>query len=212
MIPYKLKYLLKKILFTFSKVFSEFSEFNSFPFNPELPLSDNKLNTLLECVKILKENKIHFRLTDGTILGIYRDHKLIEHDNDIDVDVIAYDRNVVDNLIYEFLKKKYTIGRIVFYKNKIQQIVFFNKNKDIFDILFWWEKENVLYNYSERGFVRSQEIIYFKNLSKINFLGEEMPAPSQLEKWLELRYGKDWRIPKTSKGDWKLECFDMEKI
>lgn len=209
-IIYYIKKSIKKIIFSFD--FRTFREFNSFPFNPEMPLSVNRNNTFIECIQILKDTKTYFRVTDGTVLGIYRDGKLIEHDNDIDVDVIVYDKNDVLRLIDRFAEKKYTIGRIVYYENKIQQLVFFNKYKDIFDVLFWWQNDNKYYNFSERGFVRSQDILYFKNLSFINFLDLEIPAPFDLEKWLVIRYGEDWNTPKTFKSDWKLECFDIEKI
>ena len=42
-------------------------------------------NNLALTTKILKENKIPFWLCGGTLLGIFRDKKLIEHDSDIDL-------------------------------------------------------------------------------------------------------------------------------
>ena len=55
---------------------------------------------------------------------------------------------------------------------------------------------------------------FFKkeNLGSFNFRGKQYPMPGAIEEWLEMRYGNDWRVPKTYKGDWKEECFDMKKI
>lgn len=212
MVPYKLKFFVKKVLFKFSRIINDYSEFNSFPFNPELPLSEYKHDTFVECINLLKDNEMYFRVTDGTILGIYRDRSLIAHDNDIDVDAIIKDDQVIKKLINSFSHKNYKIGRIVYRHDKIQQIVFYNLNEDIFDILFWWEDNNVLYNFSEKGYVRTQDTYYFNNLSQVEFLGLQIPAPFDLDKWLELRYGEDWKTPKTFKGDWKLDCFDLKKL
>ena len=78
-----------------------------------------------------------------------------------------------------------------------------------FDILFWYVENSQVVNYSERNFERKQDLKYFKNLNKHTFNEVDYPIPSHIEDWLVLRYGNDWNIPKTSKGDWKEECFDI---
>lgn len=37
---------------------------------------------------------------------------------------------------------------------------------------------------------------FFKNLKTIDFKGKKFKVPKQTEKYLEFRYGKDWRVPK----------------
>lgn len=50
----------------------------------------------MESVKTLLSNAgICYRFTDGTALGLYREHGFIKHDNDIDLDIL----NIVDEKI-----------------------------------------------------------------------------------------------------------------
>ena len=42
--------------------------------------------------------------------------------------------------------------------------------------------------------------------------GYTFKLPSHLEEWLVKRFGEDWRIPKTYKGDWKQDCLDIKPL
>jgi len=77
-------------------------------------------------------------------------------------------------------------------------------------MIFWYQEGERVVNYSERNFERAQDMKYFQASSEVQFQGRSYPAPAPLEEWLEMRYGMDWRIPKTFKSDWKEECFDMQ--
>jgi phosphorylcholine metabolism protein LicD len=56
---------------------------------------------------------------------------------------------------------------------------------------------------------------YYENLDSINFQGIEFKIPSNVEQYLEYRYGKDWKTPKkdyvywiddgTIKKDWIIK-------
>tara|TARA_B100000965_G_scaffold405264_1_gene438631 strand:- start:1846 stop:2493 length:648 start_codon:yes stop_codon:yes gene_type:complete len=210
-IIFYLKRVLKYLIFYLNN--SDFKEFNSLPKNAGKKLSKKANLILSEGCKIIKSQNLKFRLTDGTILGIYRDGEFIKHDNDMDIDVLV-DKSLDEKKIEKFFNSNgFLIGRKVFYKNKIQQIAFFNiESLDIFDIIFWYKKEKSIYNYSERNFERIQELKFFENLPIIDFMNKKYPIPSLTKKWLKMRYGKHWNIPKKSKGDWKEECFDMKRI
>jgi len=206
-----LKRILKYLIFYLDNSF--FKEFNSLPKNAGKKLSSKANLILSEGCNIIKSQNLKFRLTDGTILGIYRDGGFIKHDNDMDIDVLV-NKNLDEKKIEKiFNNRGFLTGRKVFYKNKIQQLAFFNiESMDIFDIIFWYVKEKLVYNYSEKNFERTQELKFFKNLPIIDFMNKKYPIPSLTKKWLKMRYGKDWNIPKKSKGDWKEECFDMKSI
>ena len=57
----------------------------------------------ISAIKILNENKIDYWICHGTLLGIYRDNKLIEWDNDIDIAI--FDNNSTKNTIKEYFEK-----------------------------------------------------------------------------------------------------------
>jgi phosphorylcholine metabolism protein LicD len=155
---------------------------------------------------------VPYRLTDGTILGIYREGEFIKHDNDIDVDVFDIDNQIIESIIKYFLKGGFKIGRKAYYKGAMQQVVFYNDREVIFDILFWYRNDKEYVNNSERGYIREQESRYFESLGEITFKGEVYKCPPDIERWLEMRYGEGWNVPKTYKGDWKDDCFDIKSI
>jgi len=207
----KIKHILKYYLSVFTN--DDFQEYHSFPFNPNQKLPDGAGEVMKECCEILKSLNLNYRISDGTILGIYRSGEFIAHDNDIDVEIIGDEQ--VKEIEEKFQSMGMTLGRKVIYKGKVQQIIYYTSDYVIFDIVIWHSKEdNQLYNYSERDYERIQDAKYFQKdkLDFIEFEGENYPMPTPIEEWLEMRYGKDWKIPKTYKGNWKEECFDMRRI
>lgn len=191
----------------------DFVEYHAFPFDTMNRLPPGAEDLMEKCCRILDVLDVGFRLSDGTILGIYREGKFIAHDNDIDVEVLGDEK--LKNVTDEFLRQGMTLGRKVLYKGAIQQLVFYSDDQIIFDIVVWHKHDDgKLYNYSERDYERVQDSRFFKLgvLDNIQFNGCSYPMPTPIEEWLEMRYGTDWKIPKTYKGDWKEECFDMSKI
>ncbi|UVR45950.1 hypothetical protein NXV98_11720 [Bacteroides fragilis] len=71
-------------------------EYHYFPFDTlEVTLCKEAV-LYMESVKTLLSNAgICYRFTDGTALGLYREHGFIKHDNDIDLDIL----NIVDEKI-----------------------------------------------------------------------------------------------------------------
>jgi hypothetical protein len=202
------KRIVKKILYGFNT--HSFREFNSFPVNNNGVLSGEAVKDLSRCCAMLESLQLNYRLAEGTILGIYRDGRLIPHDNDIDVDILVSEKLDERKLHNLFVSNGFRLGRKVEYHRKIQQLAYYNvETYDIFDMIFWFQEADRVVNYSERNFERTQDKKYFQSSSDVRFQGRSYPAPALLEEWLEMRYGKDWRIPKTYKGDWKEECFDM---
>ena len=53
---------------------------------------------------------------------------------------------------------------------------------------------------------------FFKNFTKVKLYDMEFYAPSPVEEYLELLYGKDWRIPKKNWYIMRYEGETMEKI
>jgi phosphorylcholine metabolism protein LicD len=208
----KIKHLLKYYISILKK--DDFIEYHSFPFDPNNKMPNGSEKVLKDCCSVIKDLCINYRITDGTILGLYRGGNFIDHDNDIDIDII-YDEKI-NEIEKEFKNIKMTLGRKAIYKGKLQQIIFYTSNHIVFDIVIWHLNDNdgKLYNYSERDYERVQDTKYFQKdkLENIEFKGNKYPMPTPIEEWLEIRYGDDWKTPKTYKGDWKEECFDMKKM
>lgn len=209
----KLKKYIKKILFMLS-YYKDFRGYHHFHV-PKRVLKNSDYALMESGCKCLEEiDGLIYRITDGTILGLYRDGEFIKHDDDVDIDILYYNINQVKLIKGKLKKLGYIIGREAYYKGKIQQIAFYLENGFIFDIIFWHKIENEIYNYSEEGYERIQNYKYFdiEKLDYINFHNKSYPIPTPTEEWLEFRYGDDWKIPKTYKGDWKEECFDMSRL
>jgi len=208
----KIKHLLKYYLSILKN--DSFVEYQSFPFDPmqKMPLGAEII--MKKYSNILKSLDINYRISDGTILGIYRAGEFIAHDNDIDIELLGDDKAMEIDKIFK--EEGMTLGRKAIYNGKIQQLVYYTPDYIIFDMVIWHlnSKDGKIYNYSERDYKRVQDAKFFQKdkLELVEFEGEKYPMPTPVEEWLEMRYGKDWKTPKTYKGDWKEECFDMKRI
>lgn len=186
------------------------TEFSYFPFDIHRPLPAEAKELMDFLCRLVESTGSHYRLTDGTFLGLYREGNFIRHDNDIDIDILGNSGYEVLHQI--MIENGMHLGRRVFKNGLIQQAAYYSADRVIFDILFWYEHGDQIVNHSEPGYVRRQSIKYFSNLDSIQFGGRVYPVPSAPEEWLEMRYGQDWRVPKTYKGDWKDDCYDIEQI
>ncbi len=184
------------------------SEYTYFPFDIRLPLPESAKLVMATLCRELEKLELNYRVTDGTVLGLYREGQFISHDNDIDIDVLDCDN--VDKIFKLMSHHGMRLGRFVKFQNKTHQLAFYNEQKVIFDIIFWYSEGDKIVNHSEPGFIRKQARMYFENLPRLEWDGFSYPVPSNLDEWLAFRYGDDWREPKTFKGDWREECGDIE--
>lgn len=206
------KLAVKKLIFFFERMIGKnFIEYHHFPFNTlDVRLKDEDAEELYILSEMLEDLGYHYRVTDGIALGFYRDGHFIRHDNDLDFELL--NPNSIMPLKIEMKNRGYIIGREVYYKNALQQIVFYNKDKVIADFVVWHYDGDMIVDYSERGYLRTQSPKYFETLTDFSIYGHTYKLPGYIEEWLVDRYGDDWRIPKTYKGDWKDECPDLKKL
>ena len=157
-----------------------------------------------------KIENLNVRVSDGTLLGILREKKLIDHDNDIDFDV-EWNEEAEQNI--KLIAKKYNwkMIRKVFYNHKVQQLTYFDSEEVIFDFIFWSTDERFAINFSEPGHFRIMESRFLINLVNKEVDNFSFLVPFNYDEWLIYRYGKDWNIPKKTKGDWKDDCGDLGK-
>jgi hypothetical protein len=186
-----------------------FRDFYQFPFDVSNPLNEHAGKTLDEACSLLESQGINYFLCDGTILGIVRDNRLIPHDNDIDVAVVG--EVDLDSLKAAFNAIGYTVGRELYYRGRIQQLIFYSKHQVIFDICFWHDQgDGYCYLHVpevEKG--RRQSKRYFDECDYVVFHDKKYPTHGNIREWLREHFGDDWLIPKKYKGDWRLETRDI---
>lgn len=207
-----LKGVVKYVIYRTQRiVHKKYIEFHHFPFlTTDVRLKDEDAEILDSMCKLLEVLNLHYRVTAGTALGLYRNGKFIAHDNDLDFDILEIHNEKY--LIKEMKKRGYSIGRIVYYEGRIAQVVFYNKEKKIVDFANWIVEYGKICTYEERGYYRSQDLKYFANLNYITAYSYSFPVAGYTDEWMEMRYGNDWKIPKTYKGDWKDECGDLHRL
>jgi len=203
-----IKRYVKLLLFVASPAKQKW--FHDFYFDimkPLPPSAELKLNLVLN--ELQNEIK-HFRISDGTLLGLFRDERLIPHDNDFDFDVEFNSGNI--KKIYQLAyQQEWTLGRHVKYHGRTQQLTFYDKECVIFDFIFWHTDSMFAINFSEPTKFRIMPQKYLINLKSKYYkkIGTVVNIPADAESWAEYRYGPSWNIPENQKGDWTETCGDL---
>jgi len=147
---------------------------------------------MLDFKEVMDKNKIPFVLIAGTLLGAVREHGFITYDTDADIacfnELERKDHWKLKQIKEDLTAKGFRcVGNDVCYLHAD----FFIRNGEKID-MFWftriddeWLTGNTLRFPSH----------YFDNLDEIDFLGKKFKIPSNVEKFLEISYGKNWRIP-----------------
>ncbi len=167
---------------------------------------------------ILTKNGYSYWLNFGTLLGAYRDHAFIPHDNDLDISLFWENHQGVKealmegglNLFVTFYfgdyKNPETIAYRFEYKNVYIDIDFHRrdlKNPCVirhYGALFL---DNVDYSKTDcYNVVQVEEFTNpFEGLMKLEFLGRQFNVPSNIEEYLIANYGPNYRTP-DSKSDY----------
>lgn len=138
-----------------------------------------------------------FFMDMGTLLGIYRDHKLLKRDMDIDTAVYLD----TDEQIADF--QQYLVNH-----GCIHTLSFKSKSIGVFQDAFYWDgtRIDVCY-YRNDGEKDACFLMYdvdkivkltctkVEKTTKIPFGGSMVNAPEDVEQYLADRYGKNWRVP-----------------
>lgn len=179
----------------------------------------NAFLTLCDLKKVFDEHKINFWISDGTLLGYYRDKDFISHDPDIDVGIFIedWDQNILYflknsgfNVFYEFGKEECGLEYAVQKRNIKIDLFFFYKylpKRNAYWHAAWMQDDKV--DNSLRKMIR---ICYEPfELQKITFLGVDFLAPDNIEKYIIQKYGKDWKTPKVN-WNWTSDPFNSEYV
>jgi phosphorylcholine metabolism protein LicD len=154
----------------------------------------NLMKIIVKIPEILENT--NWWLDFGTLLGFYRDGKIIDWDSDLDVGILHED----------FYKNKQEI------ENKVKNYGFYlTRESDIFYRINFSSINHLhcdifLFKENEKGILRMVFKEYFSKKNEIfpvlkkNFFGLDFNVPHDIEFFLETRYGKDWRNP-ISRGN-----------
>ena len=201
---------IKKIIKFFDYHFGYCIVYSNIPYYLLAPMPKGGETLLKKGCQELKKSGYTFFLTGGTLLGIYRDGKLIAHDTDIDVDIIGpVDEQKLDAI---FTKKlKLTLGLKITYRKKAQQLVYYSKNNTTFDLHCWEVDGDWAENKTHKHLIWRHSMSFYRKLSHILFDGYNYPIPDKVEEFLTFVYGKTWRTPSTAKPTPFADRFDIIK-
>jgi len=166
-------------------------------------------SAVIDAKEILNKIKVRHWITDGTLLGYFREGNIIEHD--IDADLGCRIEDYTDEIIPAFLRNGWSLVS-VYGEKKCGLELTFSKTKARVDIFFFYKEEDKLWHGAwtndGRGNYNLIKYIYDDfDLKCINFLGTEFMAPADTLKYVMAKYGSSWDKPQK-KWDW---AFDPEK-
>ena len=182
-------------------------------------LKNLQLKNLKELVGIFKKNKTRFWVDCGTLLGIYRDKDIIDGDSDCDVGIFAED--VTPELLND-LKDRLDAPSRMFYNTSeleghletdeyvkaknLKFVMYDGDKKKMFkgidvscDIFMYFPHEDYhMFKYGGKEQYLRTKSEYVTTLDDMKFKTLKFKIPSNVEKYLEQHYGKEWSIPDPS--------------
>jgi hypothetical protein len=175
---------------------------------------ENALKVLEEGTAILRKCGIRNWLSAGTALGAYRDgfsKKFVERDTDIDVGVcigLEDDGDKIYKLLHEeFIKNGFKLIRTYKGNWKYSQLCM-EKDGIWFDMYFFYQEGDTFCAYTEYGIMKKPASMVYEQQSVI-IDGKQYSIPNDIEGYLALRYGPEWRKPSAAKVSWEQECANL---
>jgi len=173
-------------------------------FNPETAIV-----LLAEATEICRKNNLRTWLTDGTLLGYYREGGFISHD--LDMDMGAFIEEYDQNLDSQFEKQGWQIIRKLGDKSRGLELTL-GKEDHHLDIFFFYKDDDTYWNACWQGIKihgkRFRRMIKYSyeefSLKKIEFLDYSFNVPDDTEKYLITKYGNGWKTPQKD-WDWALD-------
>jgi hypothetical protein len=170
---------------------------------------DHAISNLVDASTILSSYQVTHFLTDGTLLGFYRDNDFIAHDTDIDIGVFASEFNIPRMAaIYRAMMEK---GFIMLHNFGDWETCFeatFYRHGIKVDFFFYRQKGDRYVFHAFKGRKVPEDVIEYwypphlvESLREIDFHGHRFMIPDETDNFLTHKYG-NWRVPVT-KWDWQ---------
>lgn len=160
----------------------------------------------------LNAAEIDYWLDFGTLLGYYREHDFIKHDNDLDFGAYIEDaekiRKVLISVGFELVRNYWVVG-------EDGKEDCFRFNDSTVDVFYYKKNGNKLIgnSFNPLKTVKLNEIIPFQVMQFIQpysglkrdlFLGVEVKVPKNADEYLRANYGDDYMIP-NPKFNWMTD-------
>lgn len=151
------------------------------------------IENLVSAKKILDKFNMKNWLTDGTLLGYYRDNKFIVYDDDLDVGcfISEYDGDI----IAEFLRDGWDIDRI-FGRYEMGLEISVKRSNLKLDIFFFYEEDGKFWHGAWEKTGRGWNLIkYYYNpfdLKEVEYMGHQVNIPANTEAYVTTKYGETW--------------------
>jgi hypothetical protein len=164
------------------------------------------VRNLLDARSILVSLNIRFWLTDGTLLGYFREGDIIGHDRDIDLGLMidAYSDEIVPAFRRQGFDVKYVLG-----EKKLGLELSFIRERVNVDLFFFYREGSRLWHGCWEGIDKGRKrnlIKYYYEpfeLKEIEFFGASFNVPADTLKYVETKYGEGWQTP-VKEWDWAM--------
>lgn len=147
---------------------------------------DKALDNLILVKKILDENNVPFQLAYGTLLGAVREKGFIDHDEDIDLNILEEDKQKFIDTLPLLMREGFKVAR--YDRRGLMSII---RNGEYIDFYFFS-------SYNEELRICSGMIcprIFLEQISPMMFYGSDYMAPTDFEGFLRFEYGNNWMTP-----------------
>mgnify|MGYP006282747293 CR=1 FL=1 len=158
-------------------------------------------------------HNVSFWITDGTLLGYYRENDFINHDHDMDIAVFIDDWK--DEILVDLKRKEFKL--LYIYGDKSCGLEYTLLKNNIRTDIFFFYKENNYYWHAAwdiskiKSFLNMIKYLYepFK-LKEIKFKNINLKIPENTEKYIIQKYGKNWKTP-IKKWRWNYDPKNYKK-
>jgi hypothetical protein len=164
------------------------------------------IRNLLDARAVLNSLGITFWLTDGTLLGYFREGDILRHDRDIDLGLMI--ESYTDDIAPAFVEMGFDLMYVLGEKRQGLELSFVRDSVKV-DLFFFYREGDRLWHGAWEGMDKGRKrnlIKYYYDpfeLKQIEFLGARFTVPADTLKYVETKYGKSWSTP-VKDWDWAM--------
>ena len=152
---------------------------------------------LKNVTNILQELNIKYWLDYGTLLGAYRNKKVINHDHDLDLSILFEKEKFNSEMLCERLSQDYYI----IHHSTDEYICIYPKNNPQFtmthvDIYFWYIDSKFVKSITWSNIYTPKH--FYDELESVELNGLDFKCPRHLDQYLQFRYGVDFMEEKPN--------------
>lgn len=155
------------------------------------------LQNLIELDNCFQKFNIQYWITDGTLLGFYRENGFISHDLDTDLGLFMSDftPECLEYIKSRGFKLKGFFGliedgfEIALTRNGVKTDLFFfyNRNHKVY--------HSAYHKFSSDGYYKIDYEYEPFSIVRNTFMKNDFNMPNNIEKYVKTKYGEEWSIP-----------------